>query len=236
MVRELRKKWALNQPLKTFLFLLLLTAIISGCAARSDKVDVAPPVSESPSAAVEPRQDGRHGFVIKEVPSMDGEARRDFAAAVELLAEEEYEKAIELLEKVVATSPGVTAPYINLALAYGKTEKTMAKADKTKRAELAEKHLKTALNIFPGHPVATNEYGLLLRRDGRFSEAKALYEKSLERFPDYQPAHRNLAILCDLYLNDLQCALEHYEIYSKAMPEDKQVKTWIAEAGMRFNK
>ena len=157
---------------------------------------------------------------------MDEASRRDFQRAVDLLNDKKYGQAIELLEKVIEQSPGVTAPYINMAIAYqqiGKLEK-------------AEEQLKTALLLVPEHPVACNEYGILYRKTGRFAEARTIYEKALSRFPDYYPVHRNLGILCDLYLNDLACALKHYEIYSEASPEDKRVKSWIADLRARLGR
>ncbi len=162
--------------------------------------------------SVERLEDGREGFIITEVPQMDEASRRDFERAVAMLNDQEYGQAIDLLEKVIEQSPGVTAPYIDIAIAYQHIGKL----------EQAEEHLKTALRLVPEHPVACNEYGLLYRKTGRFAEAREIYEKVLLVFPDYYPVHRNLGILCDLYLNDPACALEHYEIYSEARPEDKQ--------------
>ncbi|NOQ42241.1 MAG: hypothetical protein GQ563_07050 [Desulfuromusa sp.] len=175
-------------------------------------------------SAVTQFEDGRRGFVITEVVNLDAAARRDFDQAVVWLHEDNYEQAIELLEKVVEASPGVSAPYINLALAYRKVNK----------AELAEENLKAALNLISGHPVASNEYGLLLRKAGRFDAAKTIYEQSLMIFPDYLLIRRNLGILCDLYLNDQECALTQYEFYSEAHPEDKQAKMWVSELRLRL--
>jgi len=155
---------------------------------------------------------------------MDEKSRRDFERAVAMLKDQDYSQAIDLLEKVIEKSPGVTAPYIDVAIAYQHIGKP----------EQAEEHLKTALRLVPDHPVASNEYGVLCRKTGRFADARAIYEKAIARFPDYYPVHRNLGILCDLYLNDPVCALEHYEIYSEARPEDKQVKSWIADLRARL--
>ena len=179
-----------------------------------------PPV-KGPSVAR--LRDGRDGFIITEVPAMEEAWRTDFDRAVALLADREYGRAIDVLEKVIALSPGVTAPYIDIAIAYQRVGKP----------ERAEEHLRTALTLFPGHPAACNEFGLLYRKTGRFAEARAIYEKAVDGFPEYYPAHKNLGIVCDLYLNDPACALEHYEIYSKARPEDGQVKLWIADVRAR---
>lgn len=159
------------------------------------------------------------GINIVENKSVDSAVREEFKAAMKLLHEGMYEEGIKLLQKVIQGSHNNSAPYINLGIAYGK----LGQEDK------AEESLKKALEINPNHPVALNEYGLLLRRTGRFDEARQLYEKLVSLYPKFMPARRNLGILCDLYQNDIPCALEQYEIYSKTFPDDKDVKIWIAD-------
>ena len=217
-----------TRPHVGFVVLVMMLSVVAGCATDG-KVKPALVVQE-PSMlkghSVERLEDGREGFIIMEVSQMDEASRRYFERAVAMLNDKEYGQAIDLLEKVIEQSPGVTAPYIDMAIA----------CEQVGKLEQAEEHLKTALRLFPEHPVACNEYGLLYRKTGRFAEARAIYEKAIAHFPDYYPVHRNLGILCDLYLNDLACALEHYEIYSEAWPEDKQVKSWIADLRARLGR
>lgn len=202
----------------------MVLTLISSCATRAKTVEQPEVVSvaiQRPSVAK--LEDGRQGFVIREYPNMDSDSKSEFERAVTLMNEGNNDKAIELLTKVIERSPNVSAPYINIAVAYMRT----GKPDK------AEQHFKTALGLFPNHPVASNEYGLLLRKGGHFKEAREVYEKAIASFPDYLPVHKNLGILCDLYLDDPECALKHYESYSERMPKDAQVKIWIAELRMR---
>lgn len=220
------------QPTNAFarlgsLVLAVLITVLAGCVTTGP-VKPSPPAVRAPGAAskvsVTRLTDGREGFIIMEHVKMDAAARDDFQRAVAMLNEGDNVRAIELLEKVIRQSPGVTAPYIDLALAY----------ERIGELEKAEANLKTALGLVPDHPLACNAYGLLCRKAGRFDEARTAYEKALARFPDYYPVHRNLGILCDLYLNDSACAMEHYEIYSKANPEDKKVRMWIADLQNRM--
>ncbi len=200
--------------------LWLLAGCVTGTDVSRDRhTPVVQKVPAGKGVSVVRPADGRKGFVITEVCSINDALRKDFASAVAMLNGQDYANAIDLLKKIIEQSPGVTAPYINIAIAY----------QRTGEAEQAEKHLKTALGLVPGHPVACNQYGLLYRRSGRFEEARKIYEKALKSFPEYYPAHRNLGILCDLYLNDPACALKHYEIYRQYKPEDKHVKMWIAD-------
>jgi len=164
------------------------------------------------------RQDGSGSIHIVENNSIDLAVREDFDAALLHLQEGRYEKAIELLNKVIRGSHNNSAPYINIAMAY----------QMIGEMERAEENLKKALEINPDHPVANNEYALLHRRSGRYIEARELYERLLRKYPDFLPARKNLGILCELYLNDAQCALAQYETYLASNPEDETVKIWIA--------
>ena len=203
--------------------------LLAGCVTGTDvtmakHTPVVQEVLAIKGASVVRLADGRKGFVITEAGSISDALRKDFTSAVAMLNGQDYVNAIDLLQKIIEQSPGVTAPYINIAIAYQHTGK----------AEQAEGYLKTALDLVPGHPVACNQYGLLYRKSGRFEEAREIYERALKSFPEYYPVHRNLGILCDLYLNDLACALKHYEIYSLSMPEDSHVKMWIADLRARL--
>ncbi len=207
------------------LSLAVMTMVLAGCAAGA-KVQPAPvetAMFKGPS--VERLSDGQ-GFVIQEAPVMNAESREAFDQAVSLLSEGKNDRAIELFSKVIERSPGITAPHIDMAIGYIRTGKTGP----------AEEHLKEALELFPGHPVASNEYGLLLRRAGRFKEAREVYLKAIERFPEYLPVHKNLGILCDLYMDDPECALHEFESYAAGAPADTQAKTWIAELKIRLKR
>jgi len=208
--------------------LVIVLSVLSGCATDAN-IKPAPIVQEPALPAgptVARLEDGREGFIITEVPQMDETSRKDFERAITMMKDQDYGQAIDILEKIIEKSPGVTAPYIDIAIAYRLIRKP----------EKAEEPLKAALQLVPGHPVASNEYGLLCRKAGRFADARAIYESAIARFPDYYPLHRNLGILCDLYLDDPANALEHYEIYSEAQPKDKQVKMWIADLRARLGR
>jgi len=163
------------------------------------------------------------GFTITERVRAGSQVRADFEQAVHLLQQEQFHAAIALLVEVTAAAPQVTMAHIDLGIAYGRVSDL----------EHAEGSLKRALELNPRHPAAHNELGILYRRMGRFEEARRSYEKALALYPDFHFARRNLAILCDLYLADVSCALEHYGVYIQAVPDDEAAAIWIADLRTR---
>jgi len=186
-------------------FVIMMAAFVSGCATTSV-------------------QQTHEKIEITDNYSVDSEVREEFERAVALLKEERFDEAIMLLRAVTGKVKRFTGPYINLAIAY-------IKIDELKKAE---ENLVKALKLNKSHPAANNELALVYRKTGRFAEARKIYEELLNNYPGFLPAKKNLGVLCDLYLRDLNCALEQYERYLEVLPEDEKVKIWVADLKNRM--
>jgi Tfp pilus assembly protein PilF len=169
-------------------------------------------------------QSGNSSRVKGEDVAVSNEVQSTFDQAIQLLEQEQYDTAITLLENVVEREQRLTAPYINLAMAYRQ------KGDEEK----AEENLLMALAIDQAQPVANNELGILYRKQGKFEEAKKVYSNALAEHPDYLPVIKNLGILCDIYMRDPECALEQFEKYQQQAPGDKTIEIWIADLKTRM--
>jgi Flp pilus assembly protein TadD len=195
---------------------LRLAAALIACAfaAQAQAAKRPPKVEIVPDAT---------GFTITQEIRVSGDVRAEYDQALRLLAEQPAAPGIALLVGVTESAPGAIAPHIDLGIAY-------ARAGDLDRAE---ESFGKALAINPDHPVANNELGIVYRRKGRFADARAAYERALAISPSFHFAHRNLAILGDLYLADLGCAIAHYEAYSRAVPADEDAVKWIADLRAR---
>lgn len=217
-----------NRSLEICLLALLGQVLLAaGCAS------VAPGGAGMESGRVaarpEPRPlelelDGAQGFTVAEVVHVPGDVRLEYQRAISLLEREQLEPGIEALEEVIERAPEVVIPRIDLGVAYRRADDL----------EAAEGSLREALALAPDHPGALNELGIVLRRTGRFEEARASYQAALDVHPSFHFALLNLGVLCDLYLEDLHCALDSYRRYAAVVTDDPQVEMWIGDVENRL--
>ena len=187
-------------------FVLLLVVLLGAC-------------STSPKTTKAIHKD----IVILEEFGIDRDLSEKFDQAVKYMNSEDFDSAIALLVEVTGKTDKHSAPYINLAIAYSKMGKIQD----------AEDVLLKALEINPTHPVTNNELGMVYRKTGRFSEAKKTYENVVKNYPQFLPSIKNLGILCDLFMNDLGCAIEQYKAYLVISPNEKEIKIWLTDLERR---
>jgi Flp pilus assembly protein TadD len=197
------------------ILLVALSASLLGACATTQP--------EAPPSRIEIQEEV--GFTITEEARIGGDVRADYETALSYLQQGRHDEGIELLEQVAAAAPELSAPRIDLGIARHRAGDL----------EAAESSLLLALESNPEQPVAHNELGIIYRKTGRFDEARKSYEAALAIYPGFHFARRNLAILCDLYLADPECALENYEAYMKTVPSDEEASMWIADIRYRLD-
>ncbi|MDJ0710669.1 MAG: tetratricopeptide repeat protein [Woeseiaceae bacterium] len=194
--------------------IVALVLVIAACNATTRTVKHAPAQVEIVEAV---------GFTITEQTRIPGAVRADYERALALLKQGRLEEGIAALAAVVAEAPALSAPRIDLGIAYHRAG----------NLDAATEQLVQALEFNPQHPIALNELGIIYRKTARFAEARQSYEAALRVYPGYHFARRNLAILCDLYLSDLECARTNYEAYMATVHSDDEVSMWLKDVNYR---
>jgi Flp pilus assembly protein TadD len=158
-----------------------------------------------------------------DVPKPPARATSEYARALTLMRGGDPTQAILEMQVLTQSYPDLPGPYANLGILHrnanqlAESEAALAKA--TERAAWDAQ--------------TWSEYGLTLRQAGKFPEARAAYEKAVQANPSYAPAHRNLGVLLDLYLDDPVAAQAQLETYKQLTGEDKPVSGWLAELRAR---
>ncbi len=146
--------------------------------------------------------------------------QQNYEAGMAALKAGEIQFAIELLERVSISAPEYEHVFTNLGLAYFK-QKNYADA------ELA---LQRAIKSDPDDAIAYNHLGIIKRLQGEFDSARKTYQKAIQIDNAYASAYLNLGILYDIYLQDLEQALQQYKKYQALVGDDSNsVGKWIID-------
>lgn len=150
-------------------------------------------------------------------------AAKDHAAYTSALAD--FEKgnakaAAAALTKITNDNPGYFDGWINLATANYQLKDITA----------AKRALAHAQQLRATSAQVNNLRALISTEDGQYKEAEQLYLASLKLEPKNASTHYNLALLYDIYYQDLAQAVSHYEHYlALSNQTDEETEAWTAE-------
>jgi len=146
--------------------------------------------------------------------------QQNYEAGMAALKAGEIQFAIELLELVSISAPEYEHVFTNLGLAYFKQ----------KNYDDAELALQRAIKSDPDDAIAYNHLGIIKRIQGQFDSARQTYQKAIQVDNEYASAYLNLGILYDIYLQDLEQALQQYKKYQALVGDDSNsVGKWIID-------
>jgi len=199
--------------LSTRLLIPVILLIAAGCASSGPK----------PSESRRADTDVAAGSVHEAAAFIPPQALTMFEQAVAVMVAGDFLDAELRFKEFLLQYPAYPGAHVNLAIIHAQNGND----------EAAQAAIDGALALNAAHPAALNQQGMLLRRNGKFIEAEAAYLKAVTASPDYALAHYNLGVLNELYLQRLDAALQHFEIYQQLVGGDKQVAKWIADLTRR---
>lgn len=136
-------------------------------------------------------------------------------------------ESIDFFRQLIAIAPEYPHAHTNLGLLMLQQ----------KQPQEAKAEFLTAIEQDKKDAIAYNHLAIIERQNGLFNEARSHYLEALQIDPDYANAHLNLGILLDIYLQQLDDALAHYQKFQALTDaKDETVTKWIADLERRIQK
>jgi Flp pilus assembly protein TadD len=204
-----------------YLSIALLTVLLSACGSAPSMREESTAKADETASARERSQGAGPQAVEEPLPPA---AVQRFDAAVVHMNAGDLAAAEQAFRALASEYPAYSGPLVNLGIL----------AAKAGRLEEAEQTLKQATERNARNAAAFNQLGIVYRKLGRFEDADKAYQQAVQVDPNYANAYLNLGVLCDLYLQEPQRALEAYERYLELNPSaDSRVNAWVTELRKR---
>jgi Flp pilus assembly protein TadD len=185
----------------------------------------APEKAEKPATAQTPAEGTDAAAVAPVEEPLPPEAVQKFDQAVVHMSAGDAATAEREFRALADAYPTYSGPLLNIGILQVKAGRF---AD-------AEKTLQGAVERNANNAQAFNQLGIVYRKLGRFKDADGAYQKAVQIDPNYAIAYLNLGVLCDLYLQQPERALEAYERYlALAGSPDEKVNGWVTELKKRL--
>ena len=148
------------------------------------------------------------------VSKADREKYRDGITA---LYNNDLANAQRIFNEFIRNKPQLAGAYTNLALIHFKK----------KEHDKSHKLVNKALQLNEKQAQALNLRAQLYVIEGKIHKAKDDYLLAIEIKPEYINAQYNIALLYDIYLQEIELAIKHYKIYMSLLKKpDEATKEW----------
>ncbi|MGI9286211.1 MAG: tetratricopeptide repeat protein [Pseudomonadales bacterium] len=217
---------ALTVSLRRCLTITLLLGL-GACSTITDKPAKAP----QPSAVEVAEQGGEVVPVLppnpyyEKIPRTNDAAKQQFQQGVAAMQNNNWSEAESAFNNLVNNYPRLSGPHLNLGII------ARQKGD----FELSKQHFSHAIEVNPSNQEAYNQLALLHREQGEFKQAEKTFLQAIEIWPGYASIQLNLGILYELYMGEMESALQHYQNYQQLQSEpDKTIAGWIIDLQRRI--
>jgi len=222
-----------------FGFTLLLSLVgLGGCGTTTAKQDLA--AEEDALQQIDTRaylpveKFDKEGIKLPYEPSLNpyaeqkGRIKKEsvsrYIDARRALKAENYDLAAEKLRAIVADDASLSGPWVMLG-------DIALKQDNIKQAQ---EHFEKAIAVNPENVNAYLRLAKVLRIKGEFLKAQNVYAETLALWPDFPEAHLNLAVLYDVYMDQVLMAQMHMEAYQFLTDnENETVAAWLENIRQR---
>ena len=141
-----------------------------------------------------------------------------YKKAVLTLNNKQLNQAETLFLEMSKVQPDMAGSWANLALIRLKKDDLNG----------AKEYIEIALDKNPNMPQVLNLAGDVALKEDRLNDAKTYFELAIKNKNDYALAHYNLALIYDIYLQDIPLAVQHYELYLQYSTQpDKSTEKWV---------
>jgi tetratricopeptide (TPR) repeat protein len=189
-----------------FIALFFVLQLFTACSQKQPAPQTDEPASENVQQQKAP---------VTEEKAIDTEM---YQQGLDALALNDFSSARNIFQQFIKENPTLSGAYTNLALIDYKQEKY----------DQAFKLIEIALSINPQQAAAFHLRAQLYLQQGKIKRARDDYLMALKLKPDYINAHYNLALLYDIYLQEIALAVEHYNKYLSLITEkDSATREWV---------